>query len=215
MIKISPTFSLLGAIFYSISLSFSTIHFLYFIPLAFVLFCQYSNIFKILKRVLILNIFIIMIFFVLLFQSTFEEALNIYLRTNMIILFNLAIFYSSSGYDIVRALDTLKFPKTIISSVYFSLKMIQILSLELKNIKMMLKARGFKANTSFFTYETYGNLFGHIFVKAIRKAQALEESFSLRNFNGKIYLMNTENFSYYDFILLVLIFVLYIKGFIF
>lgn len=214
MIKLNATIVFLSAVFYSLFISFSSVKLLYLLPLLFVIFCEYKNIFSILKKLLFLNIFIFMIFIVLLFQSTLSEALNIYFRTNMIMLFNLTIFFSSSAYDIVRALDNLKFPNKIISSVYFTIKMIQILSDELKVIKQTLKARGFKANSSFFTYETYGNLFGHIFVKSIKKAQVLEESFKLRAFNGKIYLMNSMKISYYDFILIFLIFLLYLKRFI-
>ena len=214
MIQLSSTTAFLSAIFYSIFISFSTIELLYTLPLVYVIFCEYKNLLQIFKRLLLLNIFIIMIFIVLLLQSSLEEALNIYIRTNMIILFNLAIFFKSSGYDIVRALNDLRFPKRVVSSVYFTLKMIQVLSDELKNIRMTLKLRGFKANSSFFTYETYGNLFGHIFVKSIKKAQVLEESFTLRGFHGRIYLINRIKLSYYDLILVFLICMLYVQRFV-
>jgi len=214
MIQLSSTTAFLSAIFYSIFISFSTIELLYTLPLVYVIFCEYKNLLQIFKRLLLLNVFIIMIFIVLLLQSSLEEALNIYIRTNMIILFNLAIFFKSSGYDIVRALNDLRFPKRVVSSVYFTLKMIQVLSDELKNIRMTLKLRGFKANSSFFTYETYGNLFGHIFVKSIKKAQVLEESFTLRGFHGRIYLINRIKLSYYDLILVFLICMLYVQRFV-
>ncbi|MGB0989948.1 MAG: energy-coupling factor transporter transmembrane component T family protein [Halarcobacter sp.] len=214
MISLSPTASFVAAIFYSIFISFSNVEILYFLPLAYVLFCEYKNFFQILKRVVLLNIFIVMIFIVLLLQTSLDEALNIYLRTNMIIAFNIALFFRSSGYDIVRALNDLRFPKRVVSSIYFTLKMIQVLSDELKTIRQTLKARGFKASSSLFAYETYGNLFGHIFVKSIRKAQSLEQTFNLRGFHGRIYLINTIKISYYDLILIFLITLIYIKRFI-
>jgi cobalt/nickel transport system permease protein len=155
-----------------------------------------------------------MIFVVLLIQDSFEEAINIYIRTNMIVFFNLLLFSQSSGYDIVRALNELRFPKKVVSSVYFTLKMIQTLNDELKKIKMTLRARGFRANSSMFTYETYGNLFGHIFVKSIIKANALQDSFELRGFGGRIYLINNSKLSYYDVILLFLVCMLYVKVFV-
>ncbi len=40
-----------------------------------------------------------------------------------------------------------------------------------KKIRQTLRARGFKGSSSLFTYETYGNLFGHIFVKSIKKSK--------------------------------------------
>lgn len=214
MIKLSATTSFVSAIFYSVFISFSNIELLYFAPLIYVLFSEFENILQILKRVLFLNLFILMIFLVLLFQTSFQEALNIYLRTNMIIAFNIVIFFKSNGYDIVRALNDLNFPKKAVSSIYFTLKMIQILSNELRIIKQTLKLRGFKASTSVFAYETYGNLFGHIFVKSIKKAQALEQTFSLRGFHGRIYLINKVKISYYDLILIFLVVMLYIKRFV-
>ncbi|NVJ52249.1 MAG: hypothetical protein HWD90_01050 [Campylobacteraceae bacterium] len=214
MISISPTASFVAAIFYSIFISFSDIEIFYLLPLVYVLFCEYKSFFQILKRVVLLNIFIVMIFVVLLLQTSLDEALNIYLRTNMIIAFNIALFFRSSGYDIVRALNDLRFPNRVVSSIYFTLKMIQVLSDELKTIRQTLKARGFKANSSLFAYETYGNLFGHIFVKSIRKAQALEDSFKLRGFHGRIYLINTIKISFYDLILIFLITLIYVKRFI-
>lgn len=160
MNKFNASVLLFCAFLYSIFISFNTFEFLYTLPIVFMIYCEYKNIFKILKKLLFLNLFIFMIFVVLLLQDSLQEALNIYIRTNMIILFNLLLFSNSSGYDIVRALNELRFPKKIVSSVYFTLKMIQTLSDEFIKIKQTLKARGFQASTTIFAYETYGNLFG-------------------------------------------------------
>ncbi len=152
-----------------------------------------------------MNFFIVMIFVVLALQGSMEEAVNIYIRTNLIILFNLLLFSHSNGFDIVRALNELRFPTQFVSSVYFTLKMIQTLNEEFSRIKYTLKARGFRSGTSMFAYETYGNLFGHIFVKSIRKSNALKDSFELRGFHGRIYLINNNKLSIYDAILLLVV----------
>ncbi len=205
---------LICAFLYSIFISFNQVELIYFVPIVFMAFCEYKSLISIIKKLILLNLFILMIFIVLLIQSSFEEAINIYIRTNMIVLFNLLLFSQSSGYDIVRALNELRFPKKVVSSVYFTLKMIQTLNDEFKKIKMTLRARGFRANSSMFTYETYGNLFGHIFVKSIIKANALQDSFKLRGFGGRIYLINNSKLSYYDVILLFLVCMLYVKVFV-
>jgi cobalt/nickel transport system permease protein len=211
MHKFNASVILVSAFLYSIFISFNKIEILYLAPIIYILFFEYKNLLKILKKLLILNIFIGMIFIILILQNHVEEAITIYLRTNMIILFNLLLFSHSSGFDIVRAINELKFPKKFVSSVYFTLKMIQTLSDEFKNIRVTLKSRGFKANTSFFTYETYGNLFGHIFVKSIRKANALQDSFKLRGFHGRIYLINNTKINLYDIGLIFLVIMLYVK----
>lgn len=211
MSRFNSSVLLVSAFLYSIFISFNKIELLYFLPILFVIYCEYRNILTILKKLLFLNLFILMIFIILLLQGSIEEAINIYIRTNMIILFNLLLFSNSSGYDIVRALNELRIPKRVVSSVYFTLKMIETLTDEFKKMKSTLRARGFKASSSIFTYETYGNLFGHIFVKSIKKAMALQDSFKLRGFHGRIYLINRTKFSYYDVILIFLVCMLIVK----
>lgn len=211
MSKFNSSVILLGAFLYSIFISFNQVELLFFAPILFAVFCEYKDILKILKKVLLLNFFIGTIFIILLLQGDTQNALNIYIRTNMIILFNLLLFSKSSGYDIVRALNELRFPKKFVSAVYFSLKMIQTLTDEFKKIKQTLRARGFRASSSLFAYETYGNLFGHIFLKSIRKAEALQDSFELRGFSGRIYLVSNSKLSLYDLVLIFLVCVLYVK----
>lgn len=214
MNQFNSSILLVSALLYSIFVSFNKVEILFLLPILFMAFCEYKSLLEILKKLFFLNFFILMIFIVLLIQTPFEEALNVYIRTNMIVFFNLLLFSKSSGYDIVRALNELRFPKEIVSSVYFTLKMIQTLSDEFKKIKSTLRARGFHANSSMFTYETYGNLFGHIFVKSIKKSMALQDSFKLRGFHGKIYLINNSKLSYYDVVLLFLVCTLYVKVFV-
>lgn len=214
MNQFNSSILLVSALLYSIFVSFNKVEILFLLPVLFMAFCEYKSLLEILKKLFFLNFFILMIFIVLLIQTPFEEALNVYIRTNMIVFFNLLLFSKSSGYDIVRALNELRFPKEIVSSVYFTLKMIQTLSDEFKKIKSTLRARGFHANSSMFTYETYGNLFGHIFVKSIKKSMALQDSFKLRGFHGKIYLINNSKLSYYDVVLLFLVCTLYVKVFV-
>jgi len=214
MSKFNPSVLLISAFLYSVFISFNNFEFIYCFPIIFMFYCEYNSIWTILKKLLFLNLFIMMIFIVLLIQNDFQEALNIYIRTNMIILFNLLLFSNSSGYDIVRALNELKFPNRFVSLVYFTLKMIQVLKDEFKKIKQTLKSRGFKPSSSLFTYETYGNLFGHIFVKSIKKASAMEESFQLRGFHGQIYLINNSKLSLNDLILISLVCMLFVRYFV-
>ncbi|QDF29908.1 energy-coupling factor transporter transmembrane component T family protein [Halarcobacter anaerophilus] len=211
MSRFNSSIILISALLYSIIVSFNKAELLFLLPIIFAAFYEYKNILTILKKLFFLNFFIGMLFVFLILQGDVQNGINIYIRTNMIILFNLLLFSKSSGYDIVRALNELKFPKEFVSSVYFSLKMIQTLTDEFKKIKQTLRARGFRANSSLFAYETYGNLFGHIFVKSIKKAQALQDSFKLRGFNGKIYLISSSSLSLHDVGLIFLVCVLYVK----
>lgn len=211
MNRFNSSVLLICAFVYSIFISFNQIELLFFAPIIFIMICEYKRLLPILKKLLFLNFFIVMIFAILALQGNMEEAINIYVRTNMIIFFNLLLFSGSNGFDIVRALNELRFPTQVVSIVYFTLKMIQTLNEEFKRIKYTLKARGFKAGTSMFSYETYGNLFGHIFVQSIRKSNAMRDSFALRGFQGRIYLLNNNKLCIYDAILLLLVNLIVLK----
>ncbi|MGA1940436.1 CbiQ family ECF transporter T component [Arcobacter sp. YIC-310] len=198
MINFNPSISLLSAFIYSILVSFSAFEFYYIFPIIFLLFCQKKHLFLILRKLLFLNFFIFILFLTLLYSSSLNEALNIYIRANAILLFNIALFFTSKGYDIVRALNSLNFPSSVVSSTYFTLKMIEFLTKDFTLIKNSLKARGFKADTSLFTYETFGNIMGLLFVKAIRKSYSLRQTFIYRGFKNKIYLNEDFIVQVYD-----------------
>lgn len=199
----NPAISLILAFVFSIMVSFSTFEIIYLIPILMLFYYVKKKLKDIFKKLLFLNLFVFVLFLVLLIESSFEEALNVYLRTNVIILFNLCIFYSSKGYDIVRGLCLLKFPAKFTSSTFFTLKMIESLTGDFKNIKTTLKARGFKANSSLFTYYTFGNILGMLFVKSIRKANSLKDSFIARGFAGQIYLNDEFKISKVDYNLIL------------
>jgi len=201
----NPSISLICAFVFSLTVSFSNFYIFFLLPIVFLLVINFNNIFKILKKLLFLNLFIFTIFIFVWIQADFFEAMNIYLRTNIIIFFNLMIFFNSKGLDIVRGFSILRFPNRFVSAFYFTWKMIIELQNEFKNIKTTLITRSFHNKTNLFIYQTYGNILGLLFIKAIQKSQNLKDSFLLRGFDGEIYLNNKFSFSIIDFCLIVLV----------
>ena len=128
-----------------------------------------------------------MVLVVFVFFQDGKEALELFIRTNLILLFNISLFHESKGYDIVRGLDALNFPSKIVSVLYFSITLINYLLSDFKETKNTLKARGFKRDTSIFTYQTYGNIFGMIFIKALKKSEDMKYSMESRGFENRIY----------------------------
>ncbi|MCV6607519.1 MAG: energy-coupling factor transporter transmembrane protein EcfT, partial [Campylobacterales bacterium] len=96
-------------------------------------------------------------------------------------------------YDIVRGLDSLKFPSKIVSVFYFTLSLINYLTQDLKETKNTLRSRGFVNQTSMFTYQTYGNIFAMIVIKALRKAEDMKLSMEARGFKDKIFFLNSND----------------------
>ena len=194
--------ALINAFLYSFLVAFSSLDFIFLIPLFIVLFLEKNNLLKILKKLFYLNFFIIVLVIFVFFQDK-NQAIELFFRTNLILLFNISIFYKSKGYDIVRALDTFKMPSKVVSVFYFTLWIIDYLLMDLKKTKESLKARGFKPNTSIFTYETYGNIIAMIFIKALKKSDDMKYSMKARGFEDKIYFLNSQNISLSQNILFV------------
>ncbi|MCG3676426.1 energy-coupling factor transporter transmembrane component T family protein [Aliarcobacter butzleri] len=212
--RFNPAISLICAFIFTLGASFSNFNIYFLLPIIFLVAVNFSNSLEVLKKLLFLNLFIFTIFIFVWFQADFYEAINIYLRTNIIIFFNLLLFFDSKGLDIIRGFFLLKFPKRFISAFYFTWKMIIELQNEFRNIKISLVSRNFSNKTSLFTYQTYGNILGLLFIKSMQKAQNLKDSFDLRGFNGEIYLNSDFSLSKYDYVLLfITIFTLILKVF--
>lgn len=211
--RFSSSIALICALIYSIFVSFSKLEYYFLIPIFLLLFFQRKEIATIFKKVVLLNLFIGVLVLILLLQKDYDEALEIFLRTNLIILFNVSIFYASKGYDIVRGFYLLSFPKSFISTLYFTIKMIDNLRCDISNIKETLQTRGFKAKSNIFTYYTFGNILGLLFVKSLRRSNALKETFVSRGFDKAIYLNDEFLFSRNDGILIfAIVFMILLKA---
>lgn len=206
----NPAVSLICAFVFTLIVSFSDFSIYFLLPIIFLAILNYKRLFEILKKLLFLNLFIFTIFIFVWFQTGFYEAINIILRTNIILFFNLLLFFDSKGLDITRGFSLLKFPNRFISLFYFTWKMIYELQNEFKNIKIALITRNFSNKTTLFTYQTYGNILGLLFVKSIQKAGDLKDSFELRGFSGKIFLNSDFFLKKYDYILLLLVLLTFI-----
>ena len=210
----TQSLKLISATLYSFLVAFFSLEFYFLLPIFLVLFFEKKYFKKIIKKVFLLNFFIIFLVVFVYFQNP-KEAIELFFRTNLIMLFNISLFYKSKAYDIVRGLDSLKFPKKFVTLFYFSVVMIEFLFLEFKKSVQTLKLRGFHSKVSLFSYETFGNIFAMMFIKAIKKSEDMRSSFILRGFDGEIFLLNDTNIKkeYISlFVLVILILFLKVVG---
>jgi len=190
--KQKESVTLLNSFVYSFFVSFSSLEFLFLLPLFIALFFEKEYLKQIFKKLVLVNFFIVVLVIFVAFQNM-DEALTLFLRTNLILLFNITLFHKSKGYDIVRGLDALGFPAKVVSVFYFSLSLINFLTKDFKETKNTLKARGFKSTGSLFTYQTYGNIFGMIFIKALKKSEDMSCSMVSRGFENRIYFLSSAS----------------------
>lgn len=183
---------LISATIYSFLVAFSSPEYYFLLPIFFILFIEKKAFKKIIKKVFLLNFFIIFLVLVTYFQNQ-KEAVELLIRTNLIMLFNISLFYNSRGYDIVRGFDCLNFPKKFVTLFYFAVVMIEYLFLEFLKSVQTLKLRGFHSRVSMFSYQTFGNIFAMMFIKAIKKSEEMRNSYILRGFENEIFLLNDTN----------------------
>ncbi|WP_419764562.1 MAG: energy-coupling factor transporter transmembrane component T family protein [Arcobacter sp.] len=204
--------NLINSFLFSIVVSFFPLTFVFLLPIFVVLFIEKDKLNKIFRKLIYLNFFIFILVLFVFFQNK-DEAIEIFFRTNLILLFNIALFYKSKGYDIVRGLDSLGFPEKFVSVFYFTISLIEHLMFSFKEIKNSLKSRGFRSSTSLFTYQTYGNIFALIFIKAIKKSEDMRCSMTTRGFENKIYFLKSDKIATFEIVLFSLIVIIYLKVF--
>ena len=189
--------SLVCALMYSLIVAFSQLEYVFLIPIFVVLYMEKKSILKIFKKLFFLNFFIVVLVVFLFFQDK-NQAIELFFRTNLILLFNISLFYKSKGYDIVRGLDALKIPFKVVSVFYFTISLIDYLMMDFKKTKDSLKSRGFVSNTSIFTYQTYGNIIAMIFIKALKKSEDMKYSMNARGFEDRIYFLSSNKIGIFE-----------------
>ena len=204
------TISLITVFLYSVLVAFFQLSYFFLFPIFIVLIKEKDYIFNILKKLFFLNFFIIVLVLFVFFQNK-TEAVELFFRTNLILLFSISLFYKSKGYDIVRGLDGLKISAKVVSVFYFTICLIDYLLLDFKKTKDSLKARGFSANTSMFCYETYGNIIAMIFIKALKKSEDVKCSMNARGFVDNIYFLNISNIGFLDKFLFFSVLIILLK----
>ena len=183
-------FCIVFLVLYAFTLSFVKIDFWIFAPVVVLLFFV-TDLKAILKKVLLLNVFVIMVSLTLIFQGLNTLALELFLRSNAILLFTFLLFEKRDSFDIALGFSQLGFSNKSSSMLYFCIKFIHILQDELINFKRALRVRGFVPKTDLLTCKVSANFVGALFVKAFERADRLKKSMITRGFNGTLYTLHT------------------------
>lgn len=187
---------------YSLVLGLSnSLHVSMLLPLVFELFRHKNSIFTILKKLIMLNLFITILALSVYFSNP-KLALLIFLRSNMVVAFGLLLFHKQNYFDIAYGLKLLKIPSKMVLLFYFCGKFIYLLSNEIKIFKKNLLLRGFHPKVTLFTYKTYANFIGLLFIQAFHRANTLNNILITRGFHGEIYsLAKPKKINFYEILL--------------
>ena len=188
---IRPSLALIALCLYSLCLGLSPLlSSTLFIPLGLMIFWHRGSWIVFLKKLLFLNLFIALVVISLLLSHETTHALLIFVRSNAIIAMALLLFEGKDAFAIAFGIQRLHAPAKLSSLFFFTAKFILLIQEEFSIFRQTLKTRGFKANTSLFTYQTYANFVGMLIIKALRRAQKLEQAMRLRGFKGELYTLN-------------------------
>ncbi len=123
------------------------------------------------------------------FNATWQGvnlALLITLKSNAIILVNLALLASMRVLSLAYAMQALKVPSKLVQILFFSLRYFQVIHQEYHRLHQAMRARGFRPKTNWHTYRTYGYLLSMLLVRSLNRGQRVYEAMLCRGFNGQI-----------------------------
>lgn len=189
----NPALALITLIIYSFFIGLNDrIYAVYFIPILLFVILKKEFIISNLKKLVILNLFVVIVALNPLINGNYQLALLVFLRCNLIIFFTILLFSGTDDFFIVYATKNI-FGKKLSILIYFTIRFIDSLKSEFFRLKKTLKARLFLPKTSLFTYKIYANLTAMLFLSAYENAVSLEKTLRLRGFYPKYMIKNRDN----------------------
>ncbi len=204
---IIPKIAIIGCFFYSINVAVrQNFYFFDLIPIIYLLILNYNSLKKIFFRLVKLNGFILFVCAgIYFFHQDLKVVKIIFIRSNLIIFFNLSVFNNFIPFDVYRGIIPLPLPKKIKILFLFFIKFIEIFQREYNKLTESLKVRGFKPKTNLFTYKSYAYILAILFAKVLKKSKNLYDAILIRGFKGEIYSFYNESLKKVDFFLIFLI----------
>ncbi|MGB3479045.1 MAG: cobalt ECF transporter T component CbiQ [bacterium] len=174
------------------------------------------NIKLILRRLLIVNFFIIVLWFILPFSLpgniifslgnlniTYEgivHTLLITIKCNAIVLTWIAMISSCGIFELVHAFSHLHIPDKLIYLFFLLYRYVYVLSDEYGTLRNTLRVRGFRPRTSLLTYRTYGYVIGTLLLRSYDLSEQVHKAMICRGFKGKYWLLDHFKIDKMDFV---------------
>jgi cobalt/nickel transport system permease protein len=158
---------------------------------------------EVLKRLVIVNALILLLWLVLPFTFKGETltrlgsfaiyrpgvilAAQITLKSNTILLAFIALIATMSFSTLGHAMYRLRVPEKIVYLLLMTYRYIFVIEEEYLRLMRAAKIRGFRPGTNANTYRTYSYVIGMLFVRAAARAERVHQAMRCRGFNGKFY----------------------------
>ncbi|GBE06465.1 nickel transport protein NikQ [bacterium BMS3Abin10] len=156
---------------------------------------------KLLNRLIVVNIFVLMLWLFIPFSYPGEEffrigpltaskegflyVLSITMKTNAIVLATIAILGTSEVFSLAHAFVHLKVPNKLVHLFFFFYRYISVLHEEYTRLKRAMIIRSFKPGTNLHTYRSFAYLIGMLLVNSYERSQRIYNAMLCRGFTGK------------------------------
>ena len=158
---------------------------------------------EVLKRLVIVNALILLLWLILPFTFQGEAlsrigsftiyrpgvilAAQITLKSNAILLAFIALIATMTFSTLGHAMYRLRVPEKIVYLLLMTYRYIFVIEEEYLRLIRAAKIRGFRPGTNTNTYRTYSYVIGMLFVRAATRAERVHQAMRCRGFNGKFY----------------------------
>ncbi len=160
----------------------------------------------VLRRLLIVNIFIVMLWVILPFSVTGETVVKIgpfaasaqgvlytfmlTVKCNAIVLMSIGLLSTCGIFNLVHALDHLRVPNKIIHLLFFIFRYALVMQHEYTRLRNTLKIRGFRPGTSIHAYRTYASVVGTLLIRGYERSEQVHKAMVCRGFKGHYWLLD-------------------------
>ena len=178
---------------------------------------------KIMRRLLLVNGFILLLWLFLPFTypgktlfslgpfnasaEGIRYALSITIKSNAIVLACIALLGTSPIFTLAHALRHLHVPDKLVQLLFFSYRYIHVIYLEYGRLLSAMRVRCFHPRSDVHTYKTYSHLVGMMLLKSYDRSERVYNAMLCRGFKGQFWILDHFSLKRRDLILFIIMLV--------
>lgn len=114
----------------------------------------------------------------------------IVMKANAVTLALMALTGSMAAATLGGALARLGVPERFVVLLLFTIRYVDVLNQELARLRLAMRARAFRPNTSLHTWRSMGWLVGMLLVMSVERAERIHAAMRCRGFTGRFHLLD-------------------------
>lgn len=127
-----------------------------------------------------------------------ERAATLALRITAAALVVLPLISGLTPIRLGHALGRLGLPLRLVQVFLFSIRYVELLRVEARRLHDAMRLRGFVPGTNLHTAKSYGHFIGQLLVRAVERAERINEAMRCRGFSGRFPLVTLEQLGVAD-----------------